>query len=271
MIDINLKQTEQLKMLISDTFQEFYYHYKSSGIYAFVVELNKNFDIESFLISTQSSIFDHTENKQQYLLEDDKWNINKWKFKKEIYYDLQFNSSINNIYQNSLMSQIYDTAFYEQDLDEKREWIITTFQQAVVFLMNVYNLKEDSIIFLLKSTVDNHLLTEQAVHLNQASSLLFECIANIKIAERNEVIQTAKLSQLDKDLLIDLAQVVKNIEPYDSLSVAYQAYLFTLEGGFQDLSPHIQNLVNHIAALEGQEFALDRKEILDRINQFYRI
>lgn len=271
MSDINFKQTEQLKMLISDTFQEFYYHYKNNGIYAFVIEVNQNFDIQSFLVSTQSSIFDHTENKQQYLVEEDKWNISKWRFKKESYCELQFNLSIHNVYQNSVISQIYDSAFSEQDSDEKLEWIIKVFQQTIIFLRKVYNLNSDSIIFLIKSTTNSNLLIEQAVHLNQASSLLFECIASIKIAERNYVTQKVKLSQVDKDLLIDLAQIIKNIEPYDSLSIAYQAYLFTLENNFQDVSLHIQNLVHHIAALEGHEFALDRNEVLDRINQFYSV
>ena len=40
-----------------------------------------------------------------------------------------------------------------------------------------------------------------------------------------------KLQQVDKDLLIDLAQLLE-VEPYDYLSIAHEAYLLTLEPSF---------------------------------------
>ncbi|MGE8560942.1 MAG: hypothetical protein ACN6NJ_08345 [Acinetobacter sp.] len=80
-----------------------------------------------------------------------------------------------------------------------------------------------------------------------------------------------KLSQADKDLLVDLAQMVQ-VEPYDYLHIAHEAYLLTLESAFIDSNPYIQKLIQTIAAMDsGVEdgCALEKNEILERIEQFY--
>ncbi len=80
-----------------------------------------------------------------------------------------------------------------------------------------------------------------------------------------------KLQQVDKDLLIDLAQLLE-VEPYDYLSIAHEAYLLTLEPSFIDSNLYIQRLIQHVAAMDNHEqgeFALHKEEITQRIQQFY--
>ena len=112
---------------------------------------------------------------------------------------------------------------------------------------------------------------EYAQKLNPTSSLLFEFLAQTQIAKQDRPIQTVKLKQADKDLLIDLAQIVNFIEPYEPLTVAHQAYLLTLEPEFEHIHTHIQDLVKNIAAMSDSTLALDKDEVLNRINYFYHV
>jgi len=265
------QQTVQLKMLISDAFQEFYYRYKKDRIYAFVVEVDEHFDIKSFMVSTEFSIFNETENKQQYLLEQDKWDIDKWKFKKRHNDEIILNTPFTDFDHNNLISQIYAATFPDQNLDEKFKWLLEGYQQGIDFTSKIYNLDHNNILFLLVSKTNHDLLVETASQLNPASSLLFECLANTKIAGKSNPLKFSKLSQADKDLLIDLAQVVNNAEPYDPLLVAHHAYLLTLDVEFQEANLHIQDLIRHISAIDNYEFALSKEDILERINYFYKV
>lgn len=80
-----------------------------------------------------------------------------------------------------------------------------------------------------------------------------------------------KLSQADKDILIDLAQIVNITEPYDPLFIAHHAYLLTLDAEFSEVNLHIQNLIKNISATDEQDFSLDKDEVLNLINQFYQV
>ena len=89
--------------------------------------------------------------------------------------------------------------------------------------------------------------------------------------QKNQPINKTKLNQVDKDILIDLAQIVTIVEPFDPLFVAHQAYLLTLTVEFSEVNTHIQNLVTTIMSMDNQIFALDKNEILNRINYFYQV
>ena len=106
--------------------------------------------------------------------------------------------------------------------------------------------------------------------MNPPSSLLFECIADSKIQSNTINHLPIKLNQADKDILIDLAQIVEMVEPFDSLFVAHQAYLLTFEPEFNEANLHIQNLVRHISTIDNHDFALSKEDIIERIHYFYK-
>ncbi|RZG47497.1 hypothetical protein [Acinetobacter wuhouensis] len=269
-----LEQEQQIKTNIIDAFQAFYYRYKKQNIYAFVVEVDESFIIQSFLISTETSIFDETENKYQYLLEKDKWSFNQWKYRQKSNSPHQFSSTSAHaveIHPDQLITHLFEHVFPDQVHLTQLDSLISIYQQAISFITKIYNLDLSRILFLIHSPIQKNIILDTAQQLNPSSSLLFEFMAHIRISKENPAIKSIKLRQIDKDELINLAQLVNLFEPYDSLSVAHQAYLLTLEPKFSDLHTHIQDLVKNIAAMNDPTLALDKAEILDRINYFYTV
>ena len=111
---------------------------------------------------------------------------------------------------------------------------------------------------------------DSALFLNQASSLLYECVANIKSETKTQSTAT-KLSQIDKDFLIDFAQAIRNLESDDPLLIAHQAYLLSLEPTFLTTRAAVQNLILYIAATDGESFAMNQQEVLQRIQNLYDV
>lgn len=266
-------QETLLKTLITDVFQDFFYRYKKDNIYAFVLEVDELFDIQYFTISTESSIFGETEHKQQYLLEKDKWNMTKWRIKQkdtEEYKQSIQQNKLSNGSDTSIL-QMFENILPNHNVDEKYALLIEQYQQAIQYITKIYHLNTDRILFLIHSSENPTLAINQANELNPPSSLLFEFIADSKIDAKNQQSQMFKLSQADKDILIDLAQIVNITEPYDPLFIAHHAYLLTLDAEFSEVNLHIQNLIKNISATDGQDFSLDKDEVLNLINQFYQV
>lgn len=267
------KQQILLKTLIIDAFQQFYYRYKKHALYAFVIEVDENSTLQSFLVSTEASIFSDVENKQQYLLEQDKWNLSKWKYRDKISEENKqiLNKDHHFSDQDSVISLIFQDIYPKQDQQEKLNFYLDVFTQAIVYLTKIYNLDRSQIIFLMNVKNQQNVILETAQELNPPSSLLFEFIADSKIQAKVKDQLPIKLNQADKDLLIDLAQIVEMVEPFDSLFVAHQAYLLTFESEFKEANLHIQNLIRHISTIDNHDFALSKEDIIERIHYFYKI
>ena len=266
------KQQVLLKTLIIDVFQEFYYRYKKQGLYAFVIEIDESFALQNFLVSTETSIFSDIEDKHQYLLEQDKWNLAKWKYRNKISEEnkLILNKDSNFSEQDSVISLIFQDIYPQQDHQEKLNFYLEIFTQAISYLTKIYSLDRSRIIFLISAKNQPNIIMETAQELNPPSSLLFECIADSKIQSNTINHLPIKLNQADKDILIDLAQIVEMVEPFDSLFVAHQAYLLTFEPEFNEANLHIQNLVRHISTIDNHDFALSKEDIIERIHYFYK-
>lgn len=263
----------QVKLYIIDAFQEFYTLYKQNNIYAFVIELNDDFSIKAFLSSNESNIFGEIEKKEQYLTEKDKWTFEKWKYCQIRNLEYKFSNSIkvNNLQQDSTISKILQSTLPEQRRSEKMELLLESYKHAIYFSSKFYNLDLSQILFLIYSKTYHNFAVDYAQELNPPSSLLFEFLAQKRIKENDQKKFPMKLKQNDKDILIDLAQIISVVEPYDPLFIAHQAYLFTLEPEFIELNTHIQNLITKISTMDNQTFSLDKAEIFKQINYFYKI
>ena len=151
-------------------------------------------------------------------------------------------------------------------------WIF--FQQAKQSLSGAYGLDLSQILFFIHVPKQADVEIYSAQFLNSPSALLDEFLHNKTpqtTTEQSTAQPKLKLQQVDKDLLIDLAQLLE-VEPYDYLSIAHEAYLLTLEPSFIDSNLYIQRLIQHVAAMDNHEqgeFALHKEEITQRIQQFY--
>lgn len=266
-------QESQTESQIIDAFQGFYNEHKNNQIYAFAIEIDESFNMKSFLISTESSIFNETEDKQQYLPEDDRWNIKKWKYRKKNTAEIQSqqNQPADHFSQDTAIAKIFQSALPLEDSMEHMSIFLEGYQQAINYLSKVYRLNLNQMLFLVYSPLHKAYELEFAEQLNPSNSFFFEFAANSKIEEKKKPINKTKLHQVDKDILIDLAQIVTIIEPFDPLFVAHQAYLLTLTPEYAEVNDHIQNLVTTIMSMDNQIFALDKDEILNRINYFYQV
>ena len=266
-------QESQAEAQIIDAFQAFYTEHKNHQIYAFAIEIDELFNAKYFLISTESSIFDETEDKQQYLPEDDRWNIKKWKYRKKNMAEIQHVSNIatDHFSQDSAITKVFQNALPLDNPNERMSTFLASYQEAIIYLAKIYRLNLNQMLFLVYSPLHKAYELELATQLNPANSFFFEFAANSKIEETKKPINKTKLNQVDKDILIDLAQIVTIVEPFDPLFVAHQAYLLTLTVEFSELNTHIQNLVTTIMSMDNQIFALDKNEILNRINYFYQV
>ena len=97
---------------------------------------------------------------------------------------------------------------------------------------------------------------------------MFEAIANLQSTIISQGKTKFKLSQVDKEILIDLGQALEMV-PYDDMQVAQQAYMLSLEPYFLETSPYIQNLINEIASMDSSILVISKEQIKDRIDKFY--
>lgn len=267
------QQAILFKTLIIDAFQGFIYRYKKQGVYAFVIEVDETFTPHYFWVSTEASIFSDVEDKQQYLPEDDKWNLSQWKYKNKISEEnkkiLDQDHQISD--EDTVLSRLFQDNSPQQDQQEKLNFYLDIYSQAILYLTKIYSLDRSKIIFLFHVKNQANVVVDTAQELNPPSSLLFEFIADYKIQSNVLNHTPIKLNQADKDLLTDLAQIIEMVEPFDTLFVAHQAYLLTFEPEFAEANLHIQNLIQHISALDNHDFALSKEDIIERIQYFYNV
>jgi len=272
-----LEHIQNLKNTLIQEFFQLYEQYEQDQIYACVLVFNEYLGVDYLAVSSQRSLFNEQEDEAQYLSEVNKWNIEKWRYRTQANNSSGLHQFKNifadyfkqrHIYGNPLLNS-NDTLQYSH-----LELLLDIFQQAKQSLSGAYGLDLSQILFFIHVPKQVDVEIHSAQFLNAPSALLDEFLHNKApqtTMEQSTAQPKLKLQQVDKDLLIDLAQLLE-VEPYDYLSIAHEAYLLTLEPSFIDSNLYIQRLIQHVAAMDNHEqgeFALHKEEITQRIQQFY--
>lgn len=267
MFDLNLSQSEylsDLKIALLHEFEALYKKQQDQGIYAFALVLDDLLVAQYTTVSTKKSLLNETENKFQYLSEDDQWNVDKWHYRAQTQQGIAlFSCKMSEYFQKTRLNSTQISA-KERFNDNVLNFYIHGMQQVKDHILDQYNIGADKIIFLIHLSSNPQVAMTSLERLNPSSSNLFEAIANFKSSLISKGRSKTRLSQIDKDILIDLGQLLE-IEPYDDLQVAQQAYLLTLEPYFLESSPFIQRLINEIASMDAGILVMSKDEILNRI------
>ena len=265
-----------LKNALIQEFYQLYDYYYEDEIYACTLVFNKYMLIDYLAVSTKRSIFSEEEDRKQYLAPKDQWNVRKWRYRSSPSLDsglTKFKFILSDYFksQHSFGNPLLDTPSI--DAHNNLDVLLNAFKQAKEALVDSYGLDIDQILFFISLPSQPEIEIQSARFLNPENRLFlnFLKIKEPKITEKQEQNKRFRLSQTDKDMLIDLAQLAE-VEPYDYLQVAQSAYLLTLEPHFVDCNIYIQKLVQTIAAMPSGEkgnCAMQKHEILSRISQFY--
>ena len=265
------------KSAVINEFYQLFEQYADDDIYGCALVLSPYLRIEHLAISTQRSLFQETEDELQYLDQNDKWNVEKWRYHSNhtTHEFLPIQSFLTEYFKNT---QIFGNPLLEQSSTESTtnlDLLSDTFHQAKQVLFDDYGIDVRSILFFI--SIPNQVPTEiaSARKLNKNSLMLQDFLA-VKspfslTKKENDLSVKIKLTQQDKDLLLDLAQLIQT-EPFDYLEIAHDAYVMTLEPSFVDCNIYIQKLISTIAAMDSQNnavCALTQDEILQQIRQLY--
>ncbi|ENX10241.1 DUF4303 domain-containing protein [Acinetobacter variabilis] len=268
-----LDYLEHLQQMLVKDFYQLYDRYQDDEIYACSLVFDKFLLLDDLAISTERSFFQDPEVPQQYLAEQDRWNLQKWRYKSHS------SSQSKLVPFKTLLAEYFKTqhSFGHPVLAQQKQipathldLLLETFKQAKRKLSEAYGLDLDSIIFFLSVPAQPECECQSALELNSDSRLLQDFLASRQTLSQSTVNKRLKLSQSDKDILIDLEQML-TIEPYDYLQVAQDTYLLTLESYFIDSNIYIQKLIQHIAAMAAEpdgSCGLSREEIMQRLQQF---
>ncbi|WP_298141888.1 DUF4303 domain-containing protein [uncultured Acinetobacter sp.] len=265
-----LQHLTVLKDALIHEFYKLYDHYYEDEIYGCALVFNEYMLLDHLSVATQRSLFAEHEDYAQFLSQADKWNVNKWRFRSSST-DSQlhaFNLLLNEYLQQN---HVFGTPLQQQNLDtlNNLDVLLSAFKDAKEALVDSYGLDVDQILFFISLPTQPNLEINSAQTLNGSSQLLQEFLqAKQHRHMAHNPARLKKLSQADKDMLVDIAQLV-TIDPFDYLQIANQAYILTLDSTFADINPYIQKLIHTIAAMEDATFAMSREEILERIDQFY--
>lgn len=266
-----LEHLPVLKDALIHEFYQLYDRYYEDEIYGCALVFNEYMMLDYLTIATKRSLFSDVEDYAQFLSHDDKWNVNKWRFRSSPHHNRlnEFKTLLADYFQRR---HFFGTPLQQQNLTELNnlDLLLNAYKQAKEDLVESYGLDVDQILFFVHVPTQPNLETSSAVFLNASSQLLQEFM---QLKQHNHVAhdpaRLKKLTQADKDMLVDIAQLVR-LDPFDYMQIANQAYILTLDATFADINPYIQNLVQTIAAMDTDpQFALTREEILERIDQFY--
>lgn len=267
MFDLNASQSEylsDLKTALLHEFEALYKKHQDQGIYAFALVLDGLLVAQYTTISTQKSLLNEAENKFQYLSEDDKWNVDKWQYRAQTQQGVAlFSRKMSEYFQKTRLNSTQISA-KERFNDNALNFYIHGMEEVKDHILDQYSIGADKITFFVQLSSNPQVAMTSLERLNPPSSNLFEAIANLKSNLISKGRVNTRLSQIDKDILIDLGQSLE-IEPYDDLQVAQQAYLLTLEPYFLETSPFIQRLINDIASMDAGILVMSKDEILNRI------
>lgn len=271
MFDLSFSQSDylaDLKTALLHEFDALYKKHQDQGIYAFALVLDDLLVAEYTTVSTKKSLLSEPENKYQYLPEEDKWHIEKWQYRAETnqgitlfsrkmsQYFQQTRLGLTNIHAKDRFNQ-NALNFYLQGMEDTKDEIL-----------DKYDIPATKVTFCVHLPSNPQIAITSLQRLNPPSSTLFEAIANLQSTVISKGKTQFKLSQVDKELLIDLGQALEMV-PYDDMQVAQQAYLLSLEPYFLETSPYIQSLINEIASMGTDFLVISKEQILDRIDKFY--
>ena len=273
MFDLQIQKTEylsELKNALIHEYDAFYKKYHEHGIYAFSLVLDEFLNPQYTTVSTENSLLNENENKFQYLPESDKWHVEKWQYRHQI--DRGVNSlshKMASYFQQSLLN-LSQTTSSERDLENTLNFYLAGMQAAHDELFKLTPKLSSQILFFIWKPSSLDFSLKSLEMLNPPSSLLYEAIANLKSLQIIRPKAKPKLTTIEKDLLIDLAQALE-IEPYDDMEIAQHAYMLSLEPYFREISPYIQHLINDIASMDSGSLVMQKWDIQARIQQFYKI
>ena len=255
-------------------FYQLYDRYQDDQIYACALIFDEFLNIDDLVLSTENSICNaDEEDHRQYLAPQDRWDTRKWR------------SSATGNPENSLTQFRRLFTEYSQTLhsfgnpmlenQQSRELnhlkvLFEAIKQGKEQLKDDYGLDIDSILFFVSVPQQPNFEVQSALILSPQHALLDAFIESKSNKHKTTTTRT-KLSQTDKDMLTDLAQLAE-MDPYDYMKVAHEAYVLTLEPHFIDCQPAIQQLIQTIAAMVSDNAglcAMNKDEILMRIEQFY--
>ena len=217
--------------------------------------------------------FKDPEDPQQYLAEQDRWNVRKWRYRAHA---LPHSGLIPF---KTLLADYFKTqhSFGHPVLAQQKQLhathldlLLESFKQTKHRLSEAYGLDLDGILFFMSLPTQVEFECQSAQTLNPEHIHLQKFLASRQTTHLPAIQKRLKLSQNDKDILIDLEQMLV-MEPYDYLQVAQDAYLLTLESYFVDSNIYIQKLIQHIAAMASEpdgSCALSREDIQQRLQQF---
>lgn len=265
------EHTTLLKQVLIEEFQQLYQHYKNDDIYACALVFNEYLQIDYLAISTQRSIYAEHEDRAQYLSELERWNIQKWRSRLRPAQSSALHSFRDILAGSAASAHSFSTPIPDQS-SSNLQTLLDAFKQAKEALVTLNGQDLHQILFFIGLPSQPEIEIRSVLYLNPTSSGL-QSFLHDRTPKQQAIqhLNRFKLSQADKDLLIDLAQLAE-VEPYNELQVAHAAYLLTLEPNFMDTNAYIQKLVQAIAAMatgSKDSCAMQKDEILARINQFY--
>ncbi|QCO20241.1 DUF4303 domain-containing protein [Acinetobacter cumulans] len=273
-----IEHIDILKTALIQEFYQLYDYYYEDEIYACTLVFNKYLSIDYLAVSTKRSMFSEDEDSKQYLSPSDQWNVPKWRYRSSPAVDsglTKFKFILADYFnsQHSFGNPLLDNP--QPDASNNLDILLNAFKQAKEALVDSYGLDIDQILFFISIPTQPEIELQSARYLNPENRLLlnFLKIKEPKKQTEHPTSKRFKLTQADKDMLIDIAQLVE-VEPYDYLQVAQAAYMLTLEPHFIDTNIYIQKLVQTIAAMPSGERGsceMPKKEILARLSQFYHL
>lgn len=255
-------------------FMNLYQLYQTDQIYACALVLNKFLLIDNLAISTQRSIFAEDEDSAQYLAENDRWNTSKWRYRATPMLENSSNQTKSILSDHLKTPYMIDSAIqHAHSITQQNNlaMLLSAFQQAIITLKKNFAIEVERILFFISLPTQPEIEISSAHYLNTTSPLLQNFLDSKQQSNIKSLPKRMKLTQSDKDMLIDLAQIIE-IQPYHYLQVANDAYLLTLDRNYHATNPYIQKLIESIVAMTSAPdgtFAMEKDEILQRINQFY--
>jgi hypothetical protein len=266
-----LEHLPLLKDALIHEFYQLYDRYYEDEIYGCALVFNEYLMLDHLTIATKRSLFAEHEDYAQFLAQEDKWNVSKWRFRSSSSDNRlnEFKALLADYFQRR---HFFGTPLQQQNLAELNnlDLLLNAYKQAKEALVDSYGLDVDQILFFVSMPAQPNIETSSAAFLNGSSQLLQEFMqAKQQRQVAHDPARLKKLTQADKDMLVDIAQLAR-LDPFDYMQIANQAYILTLDSTFTDINPYIQKLVQTISAMDTDpQFALTREEILERIDQFY--
>jgi hypothetical protein len=270
--------SEHIHMLTEALIAEFYRlyeRYSDDGIYACALVFTPYLIIDDLAISTTRSLFCDEDENIQYLSEHDKWQVHKWRYRSHPT-DNQLTPLKHTFSQYFNQTHIFGQPSYNEEIGTTQnnlDIFLKAFAQAKIALTEAYGLDIESTVFFISIPKQAKIEIASAQKLNKRTPLLSELMLHKyyqpQLRKLNDASAKIKLNQSDRDLLIDLAQILF-MEPYDYLNVAREVYLLTLEPHFIDANTYIQKLVQNIAAMDAQvdgSCAISREELILQIQK----